>query len=402
MRFRRSFIKLLKANGLAIGLSVASALVLFFSCYFIDNLSYSFLGEATIGQHIEQIKQFFNSDSESIPEDLLLINVAYDRQLVDLYDEFGFPKGNIDITDRTKLLTLLSKLKCSNYKCVVLDVVFPDQYSTEEDASLFNLISSMHDIIIPKSRNITLADPRLTEKARYSDYSTHISETNFVKYEFIRDNEVTLPYQLYLTLYGNEILSWGPFYFFNGKLANKSVVLRHPIKLWNKYSSADGNEQMAENQYFDLGSDILDLDLNIDDIADNKIIVIGDFTENDIHDTYLGKIAGPIINLNAFYALKNDNLSLPYSFIVFLLLLYAVITFCIIKRISIFKILSLHIRIKSKTIGFVFSSLGVTALLTVVAVILYTLFSLECNILIPSIYFSILLALINYKYYRVS
>ena len=54
-------------------------MVLFLLCYFVDNLPYSFVGDATLGQHFEQLKQYFQSPKEDIPEDLLLVNVAYDR-----------------------------------------------------------------------------------------------------------------------------------------------------------------------------------------------------------------------------------------------------------------------------------------------------------------------------------
>ena len=352
-----------------------------------------------MGQHIEQIKHYFNNE-EDVPSDLLFVNVAYDRQLVDVFDEFGFPKGNIDITDRGKLLRLLENLRNSNYKYIVLDVAFSNEYASAEDSALFKLISSMDNIVIPKSENITLADSILYDKARYSDYSTYISETNFVKYEFIRNGETTLPYQLYLDLYGDKISHIGPFYFFNGQLANKSVILRHPIKLWNKFS--DKNVEMAESRYYNLGSEILDLDIDPADLAENKIVIIGDFTEHDIHDTYMGKISGPVINVNAYLSLKNNNLSIPSWYILFLIGLYMAISYCIIMNVKILKTIKLYDKIKFISIRVIISSLGLTSLLTVIAILIYLLFSLEFNILIPSIYFSVLLACSKYKYYKTS
>lgn len=387
----------LRSNRKAIVWSLINAIVLFLLCYFIDNSPYSFVGDATVGQHIEQLKLYFQKPNDTIPSDLLLINVAYDRQLVDINDEFGFPKGNIDITDRSKLLELLKHLKESQYKYIILDVVFSEEYETSEDSTLFSLIASMPNIVIPKSQDIILADSHLIDKARYSDYSIHIAENNFVKYEFIKNNENTLPYKVYIDLYRDSIHAWEPFYFFNGKLANKSVVLRHPIKLWNKYKEITNNSQIAESKYYNLGSDIIDINLDLEKFAYNKIVIIGDFTEKDIHDTYLGKISGPIININAFYALKNDDLSIPYWYIIFILILYMTISFCIIKRFSISRHILWIGKVKSKVIRYLSASIGITAILTIVAVILYICFNLECNILIPSIYFSILLAIVKFK-----
>ena len=434
------------SNRKAVALSVVNAIAIFLLCYFVDNLPYSFVGDATVAQQIEQVKLLFFQPEDTIPSDLLLINTAYDRQLVDVNDEFGMYKGNIDITDRAKLLELLEQLKKSRYKYIILDIIFSEEYETPEDSALFSLIASMPNIVIPKSNDIKLATPQLAAKAKYSDYSVHIKEYNFVKYEFVRDHESTLPYKVYSDLYGDNLRSFGPFYFFNGKLANKSVVLRHPVKLWNKYAGSedndlesedndlesenfnlefednniepedndfetddiniesddndlesDGNYQMGDFMYFNLGSEIIDVNEDVSDLADGKIVVIGDFTEDDLHDTYLGKISGPIINLNAFYALQNDDLSIPYWYIAFILLLYFTISYFIIKRISLFKNVIVIQNVKSKVIRYVASTLGISALLYLVAVIIYVCFNLECNILVPSIYFAVLLALVKYK-----
>ena len=170
-------------------LSVINAVVLFLLCYFIDNLPYSFVCDANTAQRIEQIKQYLNLTRDTVPSDVWLINVAYDRTLVNVNDEFGLPKGNIDITDRNKLAELLKQLQNCHYRYIILDVSFTDEFQTPADSLLFSLIASMNNIVIAKSEATELADIVPHEKARYSDYSTHISESNFVKYDYIRKNE---------------------------------------------------------------------------------------------------------------------------------------------------------------------------------------------------------------------
>lgn len=363
-------------------------------CYFVDNLPYSFIEDATLGQYFEQIKQYANLSEDEIPSDLLLINIAYDRELVDVTDEFGFPKGNIDITDRSKLLEFLNRIKDTGYKYLVLDISFSDEYKTEKDSALYGLISKMKKIVIAKSENFTLADSILLKKARYCDYSTHILESNFVKYEYIRNDEPTIPYQMYKDLYRDSIKSIGGFYFFNGQLANKSIVLRHPIKLWNKTNVMASNGNIAKLEYYNLGCDILDMEVDLPSLVKDKIVIVGDFCENDMHDTYLGKISGPIINLNAFYALVNDNLSIPYIEIVFVLILYFTISMFIFTNVDIFR--HLPFEVKSKTIRFIFSVIGLSFVLTIIALLWYILFGLDINILIPSVYFSIFGIIIKY------
>lgn len=397
MQHIRNIRKAIKSNANALKISLFNALVVLLLCYFIDNLPYSFIGDATVGQHFEQIKHVFNPSSDDIPSDLLLINVAYDRELVEVADEFGFPKGNIDITDRTKLLRFLTQLKESEYKYIILDVSFSKEYQTDRDSALFNLICEMDNIVISKSDNFEIADSILIGKARYSDYSTHISESNFVKYEFIRNGEPTMPYQVYQDLYGNSISSFAGFYFFKGRLVNKSAVLRFPITLWNKLKIQGKSEEFGQLQYYNLGSDMLDLNVDIHEMAKDKIVVIGDFCENDLHDTYLGKIAGPIINLNAFYALVNNNISISYIEIVFLFILYFTISLYFLKGIDIKRYIPFAKKARSKTFSFIFSFIGLSFILTLIGLFCYILFGWDINILIPSIYFSIFGIIIKYR-----
>lgn len=397
MKEIKNIFNILKRNSKALIISLINAIAVFLLCYFIDNMPYSFVGDATVGQHFEQIKQIINPTPDDIPTDLLLINVAYDRELVNVTDEFGLPKGNIDITDRTKLLDFLSQIKNADYKYIILDVIFSKEYQTARDSALFNLIREMDNIVISKSENFELADSILIDKARYSDYSTHISESNFVKYEFIRNGEPTIPYQVYQDYYKDSISSFAGFYFFNGRLANKSVILRFPITVENKVVPQSDSDGIGHLKYYNLGSDIMDMEVDIPLLAKNKIVVIGDFCENDIHGTYLGKISGPIINVNAFYALVNDNLSIPFLEIVFLLILYFTISMFFLKEVEIKRYIPVVKKVNSKTLSFIFSFIGLSFVLTLIGLICYILFGLDINILIPSLYFSLFNIIIKYR-----
>lgn len=367
--------------------------------YVIDNSPYSFVGGATLGQRIEQIKAYLGVSADVVPEDVVVVNISYDRALVTVLDEFGFPKGNIDITDRSKLLRFLQKAKRSNYKYLMLDVTFVKGHKTDVDSILFNEISKMNNIVVAKSENFVLADDILSPKARYSDYSTHIAETNFVKYDYFRNGELTFPAKVYYDLSSKRLHKFGPFYFFNGRLARKSVVLKLPIKLWNEYAAYEMPDSKSFRfRYYNLGSDILESGMDVAKLIENKIVVIGDVCENDMHDTYLGKIAGPIINLNAFYALVNDDLSIPYLEIVGLFVIYFAISFILIKRFSVINFIPFLKKHKSKTFRFLLSFVSLSLLFTVVGLSGYLLFGVEINILVPSLYFTIFGYAVNYYF----
>ena len=94
------------------------AIVLFalFSALFITVTRYFVLGDDNLLYYaiIEYGGQLIKPDSTQVEHNELYINVAFDKELVPVLDEFGMPKGVSDITDRGKLLQLLTMLKETN------------------------------------------------------------------------------------------------------------------------------------------------------------------------------------------------------------------------------------------------------------------------------------------------
>lgn len=381
-------------------LSIANSFLVMILCYFVDNSPYSFTGGPSIGQRIEQIKTLLRLDSDHIPDDVVIINVAYDRQLVDINDEMGLPVGNIDITDRHKLFKFLQQAQESRYKYIMLDVALRKDYASEYDSALYNQITEMRDIVIAKSDNFDLGSLELLEVAALSDYSIHIAESNFVKYEYIRNGEITMPYKAYLHIKGNKITKHGPFYFFNGRLARKSVILKFPITLRDAFAEGDinGNKSFRP-KYLNLGADILDSSINIAEVINDKIVIIGDVTENDMHDTYLGRIAGPIINLNALYALIEDDLSYSPIELLILFSIYFIVSYFILERLTPIQFFPILQR-RSNTFRFLISFCGLSTLFIIIGSVSYLIADIEVNILIPSLYFSILSIFVNYNHIR--
>ena len=149
--------------------------------YLSTNLDISLSGEREVLKYWRVFKDWAFSGRESeIPNDVIFINVANDKQLVDINDEFGIPVGNAPITDRNKLAQLLEILdSCGTYKYIMLDVFFEEGYQTSKDSSLFPKIANMRDIVIPKHRDGLLASGVPDNKAAFSDYSTSVIENDF-------------------------------------------------------------------------------------------------------------------------------------------------------------------------------------------------------------------------------
>lgn len=377
--------------------SLVNAIILIMVCYFADNLKYSILSGPSVGQRIEQFKELVGAGTDSILDEYVFINIAYDRQLVSVTDEYGLPKGEIDITNRHKLNELLCQLN-NSHKYVMLDVLLSKQYSSDCDSVLVQSILNTERICVSQSSTYDLIDDRLNAKAGYTDYAAHIMENNFVKYEFENDGRPTMPYMAYQTLSGNNpINSLGPIYWSNGHIAWNSLTLRFPIKLWHNAINDNPESEFAmqEKHILNLGSDILEIGIDIPRLVKDKIVVIGDFTEDDIHDTYLGQMAGPVINVNALEALRNKEIEIPWSLIIFLLGLYTISSYQAVRNSISFDDLLRRFHINSNFVKYILSFIGYSFLFAIVSSVIYLISGIDINILIPSLWFSFLSGFTN-------
>ena len=108
--------------------SVIVSLAVLLLNYIVGNTSIPLPNEMSILQGWDKFVSVNGTIKDSIPDEIMLIDVAYDKELVD-YEEDGFYVGKDFITDRNKLFQFLSLVKeAGNYKYVMLDVIFEEGY----------------------------------------------------------------------------------------------------------------------------------------------------------------------------------------------------------------------------------------------------------------------------------
>ena len=157
--------------------------------YCITNLHIPISGEKAVLYKFEMYRNYLFPRSCSVPDSLLFVNVAYDKEFVEATDEYGLPVGQTQITDRQKLLQLLQELKRRNdYKYILMDIFFDEETHTSADSVLFATICSMPRIVIPRHRDGKLANEALYAKAGMADYTTTYKEAGFVKYPYLIDS----------------------------------------------------------------------------------------------------------------------------------------------------------------------------------------------------------------------
>ena len=88
-------------------LSLSIPTMMLLLLYVMDITDFSTEGEVKLLKYAHMLEIAIRPEEQAVPDDVLFINISYDKELVPVYDEYGMPMGNIDVTDREKLWKLL-------------------------------------------------------------------------------------------------------------------------------------------------------------------------------------------------------------------------------------------------------------------------------------------------------
>ncbi len=380
--------------------SAAIAAVLLCLSYLFNSLPYSFGGDVSAQVWTERIGFIFNGRSNHLPDSIALVNVAYDKTLVDydgrLYSAPGdnrrAPSGRIALTDRRKLLDFLKAAKGADYKYIMLDVRFDDDIESDSvSLALFGLIGSMERIAFAVHEGSDPVADAPLDKAAFGDYNITAFESNAVKYPIVHGERPSMAAAMYSALDGGRISTFGPLTFDRGALCLRSLFLDYPVRVFDRAVESDGL-MPADYYYMNLGVDLLadpDSIARIRDYVDGRIVVIGDF-DNDVHDTSIGQLAGSLINLNAYISLSQGRHKISWPYVVMLFAIYSLIALCLIKRQSPVDMIPALRRRKSTALRFLFSLVGFSVVLSLLSLLLYLAAGIIYSIVLPSLYFSLI------------
>lgn len=174
------------------------ALLLTYVCYVAGNVAYSLGSEVQTVKWLNTIRSWLFDNKEELPDELMPISVSYDKQLIDVSDQYGMPLGVIDITDRNKLYRLLSAIdSVGNYKYVMCDMTFSAEYETDVDSALYALISRMPRIVVAGGEHADLLPEFIRRRAFSAGYNISIEESNFVKYPLVSNGRESMALQMW-------------------------------------------------------------------------------------------------------------------------------------------------------------------------------------------------------------
>lgn len=358
------------------------AFFVLYLCYVAGNIPYSLGSEVQTVKWLNALSGWLSDKKELLPDELLPINVSYDKELTKLSNEYGMPLGVIDITDRTKLYKLLSIIdSVGNYKYVVCDLFFSSEYQTNIDSTLYNLISRMPRFVIAGGESPDELPESIRNRAFSAGYNITIDESSFVKYPLISNDKESIALQMWKEMYGgtlggNSLLSTS-----NGRLCRRTMFLQLPIQI------PDGSPQ-----YLNMGADIIDVKELIDmqTLFKDKIILIGSFVEDDIHSTVVGDMPGVMINYNAFYALREGQHYISVLSAIILFVIFYLVTFVVTSHKSVFDQIPEKFRPKSIIMRLLYSVISLSTIFSLLFLFFYIFFEETYDIFFIASYFSLL------------
>ena len=314
-------------------------------------------------------------------DSLLFVNVSYDKILLPRYDEVGFESGNVVITDRgalSKFLTIINE--DPRYRFIILDVFFED--STSYDSMLQAQVSKSKALILPYhfDGGVSRLKSHIRGWSGLADYDADFG--TFLKYRYLQQDTCrTVPLLLYERFNNGYLRKSGPFYTSNRHLALNAVVLDFSVRSYDVFTD-DGTGYSSVHLY-ELMNTPPEI---INALVRNKIIVIGDFMDRDLHPTLYGTMAGPLIQLNAYLALANGDHFLTWPLLVFIFCCYLTISWFLFTDRNFVTIGWMEKLKNSKWGSVVFDFLKYAFAFVLINVFSYLLFDVHLNVLIISVY----------------
>ena len=316
--------------------SLLHATLLVIVTYFIWNIPYDWTDSGKWLQRIHLAKAVV-TETDTLPDDLILINTCYDHTMIPAHDELGMECGQIDITDRAKLFRLLQYLATTNdYRYIVCDIDFNSDLQSSYDSQLFYLINKMPRCVIPNPTEGVSLPAIVRNKSAVSEYSTNIQNNNFLKYYYLTASGESMALRMAREMNNVKIDKYGPFYFVNGKVCINAHILDIETNVRNEYQQDNAESfELGRKTILQLGTDVLPMiDADIKGLFANKIVMIGDCFRDDIHTTVAGSASGLIIIYNAYHALVNQNNVPPLWVWTALLIVYFLLTLAIFYKIT--------------------------------------------------------------------
>ncbi|MEM1138119.1 MAG: CHASE2 domain-containing protein, partial [Bacteroidota bacterium] len=332
----------------SLGLATAHGIFLIVVTLFYLSIAFTLDDEIILIQLTAAVKNKLLGKKERPNTDrLLLINVSWDKKLIPKTDSTGdFVLGNQAITNRASIAKLLQAMnqQPDNHEFLLIDVNFldpsPDDSLLEAELmKVKNCVVSYH-----KDAKGKPVYPIVKAPLGLSDMIVDDEERDLVlKYHLIQgDSLKTTPLLMYEKIHN---VKYEKSFFYDkldGKSIFKSFILDYPVDQYDIFKRELYNYQYI-NEMVKAPAPFINA------MTKDKIVIVGDFEDRDIHNTIYGKTPGPLILLNAFLALERGQNRVSIYFILLLLVAFTLISY---KAITVNDPVTLWVKKKFKDHNF--------------------------------------------------
>ena len=365
--------------------SLIGSLILLIVGYIVNNQSI-FTQESVVGYSITQrISSLFGSKPNNYEDSVFYVDVSAIKKLYSYQDSAGtLTPYNDWLTDREILNQFIDCCRnAGGYRYIIVDLRFEANGNSNVDTLLFSTINNTPNIIIAKNSNRDVSYQFIDEaKIAFAEYPIAENFSDFTRYPVFRDNDQYIYTKVYEDLSGNTITRFGPLYFDNGRLCHNSIFIRlaskdvYEVLTTEQFEEFDEDEIPATeiNQIGEL-LDSLEIK-SIPDYIKGRYVVIGNFKDDDKHDTYVGYKQGSELVFNAIMTLNNQNHLVKCFFAFFLFVVYFGVLLLVSTDYSIQRLIPFVRNSKSKLLRFIFSLFEYSVIFIIIDLVLFTVFGI--------------------------
>lgn len=364
--------EILLKNVRRLSACVLIAVVLVVVEYLLGNLSVPVYDDTDTLKTLHTFRQFFHSNEDL---DYYPVNVALDTELVPVVDtDSGFEMGELPVTSRDKLTKILSL--AGKARCVFMDIRITDGLPAPGDSALFSQILKMDNVIIPmhEDDDYGTLPKRLLSKAAYADYRIRVGR-NFSRYELLQSRGKSVAERMYEMMDSDSVVAEGIGYYDRGRLCLNSFFVRFPV-------NASLHDNIGDAiRYPYLGSQLLAIpDSLLTEMMADKVVLIGDF-DNDVHDTYVGGVPGPLVSYYAYKGLQRGDHIVKLFPTLLLVVIYTLILMTLFWPISVPARIQKHPVLRWLTV--ILGLIGYNGLMILIEVLYFNLWGIMIICAIP-------------------
>lgn len=383
----RLIFRMQKNKFLMWGISSFNALIMMIGLLFYMTIVYVMPDEILLIELMSATRNALFKAEEKPPKDrFLFVNCSWEKDLTVKVDTNDFVIGNVDITNRksiTKFLSILNQ-KPDNHEFLLVDIRF---YDKSEDDSLMeaefkktkNTIVSYHKGADNKPHYPVVDVPLGLSDLQVQELNHE--ETFTLKYHLMQgDTLKTTPLLMAEQIYGDTLEKGYFFSKFRGNYMLNGYILDYPIRNYdlfvaNNYTYVQMHELLSMPSFL------------VEEFTKDRIIVLGDYEDRDIHKTIYGYMPGPLILANAFITLEKGYNKITIGFFIFIFICFTFISHkALTFKDPITVILGKFFESDHFLVELLQDSLFYLIYFAVLSIISYTLFNIHLTVLILSFY----------------